>query len=187
MALIECTECGHKVSDKAETCPSCGYKVSDIKKDMSNFVYCKINGENVNVTEIREHLLSLSKSELKDYQVIFSSDADEETNIAVEEEFEASGKWSIYDRADEWYEKIVTKIINLGHPDLSMFLVEFIANNMEPIEFNGEPRQDIEKPTSVPIPKCPTCSSTNIRRLGFWGVTLYETKTFRCNNCGYTW
>ena len=24
MALISCTECGHKISDKAESCPSCG-------------------------------------------------------------------------------------------------------------------------------------------------------------------
>ena len=27
MALIECKECGHKVSDEAKTCPSCGVKV----------------------------------------------------------------------------------------------------------------------------------------------------------------
>lgn len=27
MALIKCPECGHEVSDKAETCPSCGYEV----------------------------------------------------------------------------------------------------------------------------------------------------------------
>jgi rubrerythrin len=24
MALIDCPECGHQVSDAAETCPSCG-------------------------------------------------------------------------------------------------------------------------------------------------------------------
>lgn len=27
MALIDCKECGHKVSDEAKTCPSCGVKV----------------------------------------------------------------------------------------------------------------------------------------------------------------
>ena len=101
MALIECTECGHKVSDKAETCPSCGYKVSDIKKDMSNFVYCKINGENVNVTKIREHLLPLSKSELKDYQVVLRADVDEEIAFDVMDDFERAGKEPIYDAAVE--------------------------------------------------------------------------------------
>ena len=27
MALIKCTECGHEVSDKAQTCPNCGAPV----------------------------------------------------------------------------------------------------------------------------------------------------------------
>lgn len=28
MALIECSECGHQVSDKASSCPSCGAPIS---------------------------------------------------------------------------------------------------------------------------------------------------------------
>ena len=27
MALIDCPECGNRVSDKAEKCPSCGYSI----------------------------------------------------------------------------------------------------------------------------------------------------------------
>ena len=29
MALTECPECGHQVSDAAETCPSCGVRLND--------------------------------------------------------------------------------------------------------------------------------------------------------------
>ncbi len=29
MALISCSECGHKVSDKADACPSCGNPLGD--------------------------------------------------------------------------------------------------------------------------------------------------------------
>lgn len=37
MALIECTECGHKVSDKAECCPNCGCPIEEIMSaDASN-------------------------------------------------------------------------------------------------------------------------------------------------------
>lgn len=37
MALIECTECGHKVSDKAECCPNCGCSIEEIMSaDASN-------------------------------------------------------------------------------------------------------------------------------------------------------
>ncbi len=32
MALINCPECGHQVSDAAETCPSCGVRLSGIKE-----------------------------------------------------------------------------------------------------------------------------------------------------------
>ena len=29
MALIKCPECGHDVSDTAETCPNCGYRLKE--------------------------------------------------------------------------------------------------------------------------------------------------------------
>lgn len=47
------------------------------------------------------------------------------------------------------------------------------------------------------IPKCPTCGSTNIRTIGELerGVSVLSAglfskkinKSFKCNNCGYTW
>jgi uncharacterized membrane protein YvbJ len=29
MALVDCPECGHKVSDQADACPSCGRRLTD--------------------------------------------------------------------------------------------------------------------------------------------------------------
>ena len=50
---------------------------------------------------------------------------------------------------------------------------------------------------SVNSPKCPTCQSTNIRKMGGIerGASIYAfgifskkiNKTFKCQNCGYTW
>ena len=47
------------------------------------------------------------------------------------------------------------------------------------------------------VPKCPTCQSTNIRKMSGLesGVSIYTfgifskkiNKTFKCNSCGYTW
>ena len=47
------------------------------------------------------------------------------------------------------------------------------------------------------VPKCPTCHSTNIRKMGRIerGASIYAfgifskkiNKTFKCQNCGYTW
>ena len=47
------------------------------------------------------------------------------------------------------------------------------------------------------MPKCPTCGSLNVRHIsggervasvGFFGIFSKKiNKTFKCNNCGYTW
>lgn len=46
-------------------------------------------------------------------------------------------------------------------------------------------------------PKCPTCGSTNIKKIGgvergasTWAFGIFSkkiNKTFKCGNCGYTW
>lgn len=195
MAIIECTECGHKVSDKADVCPSCGYKVSDIKKDMSNFVYCKINGEDVDVTELRQRLLSISESERQDCQKWFSLGSDVKKIMAMSKELHASGKEEVFQNSDE-IARMAQKKINLEFDnDLHLFLAEFISNNMEPIEFNGKPKR-VPTDRELHIPKCPTCSSTNIRKLksgekatSEFGVLLGLpfNKTWKCNNCGHMW
>ena len=50
---------------------------------------------------------------------------------------------------------------------------------------------------SLLLPKCPTCGSTNIRKMGgvergasIWAFGIFSkkiNKTFKCGNCGYTW
>ena len=52
------------------------------------------------------------------------------------------------------------------------------------------------RPTSD-IPKCPTCGSTNIEKIGglergasvvMWGLFSKKiNKSFKCKSCGYTW
>lgn len=69
------------------------------------------------------------------------------------------------------------------------------ANSM-----NSHSRATTQKqtqPINEYIPKCPTCQSTNIRKIGgvergasilsFGVFSKKINKTFKCNNCGYTW
>lgn len=54
-----------------------------------------------------------------------------------------------------------------------------------------------QKQSQSNIPKCPTCGSTNISKIGFgermlsvgtFGLLSKKmNKTFKCKNCGYTW
>lgn len=55
----------------------------------------------------------------------------------------------------------------------------------------------IDEANKQNLPKCPTCQSTNIRKIGgvergisvgFFGLFSRKiNKSFKCNNCGYTW
>lgn len=71
-----------------------------------------------------------------------------------------------------------------------------------PPEFNGPTNEEMRAKADAwsrnhPMPKCPTCGSTNIREIGFGERTLSVNlfglssnkfnKSFECNNCGYTW
>ena len=44
MALINCLECGQKISDKAKNCPKCGWKV--ITENSVDFYGNKIESKN---------------------------------------------------------------------------------------------------------------------------------------------
>ena len=61
---------------------------------------------------------------------------------------------------------------------------------------NEEPITTISSPKEQNIPKCPTCGSTNIRKMGgvehgasiaaFGIFSKKINKTFKCGNCDYT-
>lgn len=58
-------------------------------------------------------------------------------------------------------------------------------------------QQKSSKPINDNKPKCPTCGSTNIEKIGgiergasvaMWGIFSKKiNKSFKCKNCGYTW
>ena len=62
-----------------------------------------------------------------------------------------------------------------------------------------EERRKAEEEAAKPVytPKCPTCGSPDLEKIGtaskvldvaFWGFASVKVKkTFHCNNCGYEW
>lgn len=73
-------------------------------------------------------------------------------------------------------------IKNINNPNLSKREYKVVGTVVDPTK---------------PQPKCPTCQSTNIRKMGGIerGISIYAfgifskriNKTFKCQNCGYTW
>ena len=93
---------------------------------------------------------------------------------------------------DGWYQcincryplKKSEEVNNVKHPELN------------PMLSNNHVIREIKNSNNF-TPKCPTCQSTNIRKMGGIerGVSIYAfglfskkiNKTFKCKNCGYTW
>lgn len=70
------------------------------------------------------------------------------------------------------------------------------------IELNNRSHSNLQKIKAVQqqasnIPKCPTCQSTNVRKMGgvergasIWAFGIFSkkiNKTFKCESCSYTW
>lgn len=82
--------------------------------------------------------------------------------------------------------KKIEDITSIAYPELNT-----ASNDKHTIGYTSSTTQ------STNIPKCPTCQSTNIRKIGSVerGASIFMlgifskkiNKTFKCNNCGYTW
>lgn len=67
MALINCPECGHVVSDHAETCPNCGIRIAPQSADVNNIRFDVTNGmseerveENTTTTDATQPVSSVA-------------------------------------------------------------------------------------------------------------------------------
>ena len=101
------------------------------------------------------------------------------------------------DNRTKWVEEKTNTIIS---DELKQKKAEYISNYLNEKKIN-ESNQKIEAAKSYAqsqsnIPKCPTCGSTNITKIGtfnrmistgFFGLASGKIgKTMKCKNCGYT-
>lgn len=172
MALIKCIECNNDVSEFADFCPHCGCPI---------FMSIK-NAEQSKKIDNIKYSIRLSRCEANQVKII----------------------------------KKIREITGLGLADAKKIVDElsFIkvdcsideANNIKKVmESEGstveivsyDPLQEKNSPQQQKIPKCPTCGSTNIRKIsgtkktvsiiGFGILSNNIGKTFECLNCKYKW
>lgn len=159
--LIQCSECGKQISDKAAFCPNCGCPVS--KMDCEN--YCFINDIKYDLTDIMEILPKVGDKDTDVHPLIIKAMIREKTPLDIQ---------------------------------TSQELADIIlATKKIPDEFNGKIDTFKISQTQINTPKCPTCGSTNIEKIGglergvsvaMWGLFSKKiNKSFKCKSCGYTW
>ena len=161
MALINCSECGKEISDKAVACPNCGCPVElmvKIEKDPEIIKYEFIKKKLEDNNYFRAKTLLECQRELQIPQ--------EEIKIIVDKLIQEHEK-KVKD--NEWRAKC--------------------SDNSNDYDYDED--------DETYIPKCPTCGSTDIEKIGMLGKLISTElfglasssmgKTFECNDCGYKW
>ena len=175
MALINCPECGKEISDKSKQCIHCGYPLEalentsniDNKNNLYSVNFIDIGTQKVKVIKVTREITGLGLKEAKDLVDHVSCI---KTNVSLEEAN------SIKKQMEE---------IDAG--------VEIV-----PCSDNNKVCTPVYKSTlSRNVPKCPTCGSTNIRKIsatskavsaGLFGIFSSKIrKQFHCNSCKYEW
>ena len=92
---------------------------------------------------------------------------------------------------------------NLDSKIANEIVSEWSAKGEIPPVFNGkestweEEMRELSRLQSEDTPKCPTCGSLSVQKIGgveraasvgFWGLFSNKiNKTYKCKNCGHTW
>lgn len=174
MALINCPECGKEISDKAKCCIHCGYPLDELKEKTSNI----INNES-SLYSVK--LISFGEQKVKIIKVVR-----ELSGLGLKE-------------AKNVVDNLLLIKSNI-HLDEANFIKKQIEEIGGAVEITScENNMVISKSTVSAnlIPKCPTCGSTDIRKIsttskavsvGLFGIFSSKIrKQFHCNSCKYEW
>ena len=193
--LIRCSECGHDVSDKAASCPNCGAPVEVPQKEKKitcyyeHFMVCPkcgfaVGGVSYNINDCEEGYCGVCGcTDLIDTGI----EASEENQIKVAE--------YVKNNPDVDQIKYQTNLKDpfIGKKD-PLRMVRYKSRE-EAKKRSEELQWELKHPPQ--IPRCPTCKSADIHRisgservgsvitLGLFSKKI--NKSFKCNNCGYTW
>lgn len=187
--LIVCPDCGTEVSQYADVCVKCGFPIKKF------------------ITE--HHLNDFEKvficPKCGDYELYFDFTPNKPKHIVCKfchtpliqtdystDDFERNSlhEWQ---KGNKDYEADMSK--QYGHGE---FDEEAYQHRKEIIAQRVREREAAKSnPIKQNIPKCPTCQSTNIKKISttskatnaalFGLFSNKRKKQFHCNNCGYEW
>ena len=193
--LIKCTECGHKVSDKADKCPECGCPMKEILKCLrekeiyitddidikDNMVLCSINGKKADVAWIKELVDKMDENERYHCNYIWDKmKGDEDERFLIIKKYMGTPEQVFERKAHDIYAKVWDRY-GLSSRVTAKFLCELVGSNFELKEFNGMTEEEYQR-TKAPIVivHCPYCGSIDVKKIFFGG---FAQKQWRCNNC----
>lgn len=167
--LIKCPECNKEISDKSEICINCGYPIKQYLQDQENK---KLKNDS-NICFIGGKPRNLSE---------FLEQLNNGVSPGV-----VLGNLFNKAREENWFEDIMGGVADT--------IINYMVEHHEiPKSLEANKPKSYIKPS---IPKCPTCGSTNIKKLdvidrglsvGIFGLGSKKiNKSFECRKCKYTW
>lgn len=172
--LIMCPGCDHVINENElinNTCPKCGLSFNDeeLVKELEKIYLCPICGATYTNTDARnnEHVCKFCNKELIKINMTLKENTDflimDGTTVKDQTRILAN-KFGGFQFSEKAYENRMN-----------------IANNKK------------QSTTQPPVPHCPTCNSTNIRKIGtgeraasIIGLGIFSKKIGKqwyCNNC----
>lgn len=188
MGLVICPECNAEVSQYSESCPSCGFPIKNFMEDNK-------------LTDINSVLICPKCSDIyfgfeKEYTAPYLKCRYCNT-IVIQTNENSKELFRLFCNSNEttWENKIIELSNKYGN---NQFNQEAYDKRQEIIEQQNIDRiRKLKKETQQNIPKCPTCGSINIKKIGtgervtsvgmFGLFSKKINKTFKCLNCKYTW
>lgn len=183
--LILCPNCDKILIEeelKNNICPQCGFQFDDKKKmkEISKIYICPICGNGLSKTNAEKDCFICKYC---NHQLI-------KIDMDMSEYMELCE----YDKFNKM-ENTKTLAKKYGG---DQFSEEAYEDRIRAVKRENSAHQSTKttQPTKN-VPKCPTCGSTNIRKIGtgertmsILGLGLFSrkiNKTWKCNNCGHTW
>lgn len=169
--LIKCPECNKEISDKSETCINCGYPIQKYLEQKT--IEDLKNNPNICFIADKPRDLSVFLKKILN---------DEPPNLLQYEMFK-------FARNEGWVDDI--------RGDVALDILNYMVEHHEvPKTWKSYDEQHSFQ-FQPQVPKCPTCGSTNIKKLdvidrglsvGIFGLGSKKiNKSFLCRNCKYTW
>lgn len=168
MALIECMECGNKISHTAKICPQCGFPYME-------YVAHKLAEKERSEREKHQNELKY-KNELK-----MREEENRKANIKCQECDRVIGEVSICPYCG----------FDMDNYNIQVEKRKRLEEERRRAELNR--RQAVNNN----IPRCPTCGSTRIQKIsttkkavgaiGFGILSTTARSQFECKSCGYKW
>lgn len=182
MPLINCPECSHQISDRAQCCPNCGYPLTEIS--------------NLNISET-------NNSEEQNYCVIFNR-LGQPNKIDIIKMVRQIGNYDLKTAKDivDFPPSVIIKNISQQaakdvQKKLDLLGAVVSIEKLNSSECQNNSKQEIaikrilnnNKDDTI---RCPRCGSTSVTtgQKGFSLLTgfLGSNKTVnRCGKCGYSW